>query len=82
MARYGPPDDQNHPDDDPTVYANYGGGGYDEPPGPPPGDEVPWFRKPAALVAFGALGAVIIALIVFGLAKLITVATNRPSRPR
>ncbi|AEV71967.1 hypothetical protein MycrhN_1348 [Mycolicibacterium rhodesiae NBB3] len=68
VARYGPPDDQNHPDDDPTVYANYGGGGYDE----PPGDPVPWYRKPAALVGFGALGAVVIALIVFGLAKLIT----------
>ena len=68
VARYGPPDDQNQPDDDPTVYANYGGGAYDE----PPGDPVPWYRKPAALVGFGALGAVVIALIVFGLAKLVT----------
>ena len=82
MARYGPPDDPNHPDDDPTVYSNYGGGGYDGPPGPPPGDEVPWFRKPAALIVFGALGAVIIALIVFGLAKLITGGDDRRSRPR
>ncbi|MDG5482281.1 hypothetical protein [Mycolicibacterium gadium] len=72
MARYGSPDDPNHPDDDPTAYLNYGDGGYGEPPGPPPGDEVPWFRKPGALVGFGALGAVIVALIVFGLAKLIT----------
>lgn len=63
VARYGPPDDQNHPDDDPTVYANYG---------PPPGEPVPWYRKPAALVGFGALGAVVIALVVFGLANLIT----------
>ena len=68
VARNGPPDDQNYPDDDPTVYANYGAGGYDE----PPGDPVPWYRKPAALVGFGALGAVVIALVVFGLAKLIT----------
>jgi len=67
VARYGPPDDPNHPDDDPTVYVNYG-----EPPGPPPDDPVPWYRKPAALVGLGALGAVLIALIVFGLAKLIT----------
>jgi len=68
VARYGPPDDQNQPDDDPTVYANHGGGAYDA----PPGDPVPWYRKPAALVGFGALGAVVIALIVFGLAKLVT----------
>ena len=61
MAQYGPPGDQNHPDDDPTTYL-----------GPPTEEPVPWFRKPAALIVFGALGAVIIALIVFGLAKLIT----------
>jgi hypothetical protein len=61
VARYGPGDDPNYPDDAPTVYHGA------------PGDEpVPWYRKPAALVAFGALGAVLIALIVFGLAKLIT----------
>jgi cytoskeletal protein RodZ len=67
VARYGPPDDQNYPDDDPTVYANYG-----DPPGPPEGDPVAWYRKPAALVGFGALGAVVVALIVFGLARLVT----------
>jgi cytoskeletal protein RodZ len=67
VARNGPPDDQNYPDDDPTVYANYG-----DPSGPPGGDPVPWYRRPAALVGFGALGAVVVALIVFGLAKLIT----------
>ncbi|MCV7302328.1 hypothetical protein H7J93_22145 [Mycobacterium barrassiae] len=67
MARYGSPDDPNYPDDDPTVYAN-----YNQPPGQPPGDPGPWYRRPAALVGFGALGAVVFALIVFGLAKLIT----------
>jgi cytoskeletal protein RodZ len=61
VARYGPPDDPNYPDDDPTEYL-----------GPPPGEPVPWYRRPAALVGFGALGAVVVALIVFGLAKLIT----------
>lgn len=61
VARYGPPDDPNHPNDEPTAYL-----------GPPPGEPVPWYRKPVALVAFGALGAVLIALIVYGLAKLIT----------
>ena len=68
MARYGPPDDPNQPDNDPTAYINYGDGGYGE----PPGDPVPWYRKPAALVGLGALGALLIALIVFGLATAIT----------
>jgi cytoskeletal protein RodZ len=68
VARYGPPDDPNQPDNDPTAYINYGDGGY----GAPPGDPVPWYRKPAALVGLGALGALLIALIVFGLATLIT----------
>lgn len=68
VARNGPPDDPNYPDDDPTVYANYGDGGYGE----PPGDQGPWYHRPAALIGFGALGAVVVALIVFGLAKLIT----------
>jgi hypothetical protein len=59
--RGGLPDDPNYPDDAPTTYL-----------GPPADDVVPWWRKPAALVAFGALGAVVIALIVYGLAKAIT----------
>jgi cytoskeletal protein RodZ len=62
----GPPDDRNFPNDAPTQYL-----------GPPIG-ELPWYRRPAALVAFGAIGAVVIALIVFGLAKLIT-GGNSPS---
>jgi hypothetical protein len=56
-----PRDDQNFPDDSPTQYL-----------GPPAEEPLPWWRRPAALVAFGALGAVIIALIVYGLAKAIT----------
>jgi cytoskeletal protein RodZ len=67
VARNGPPNDPNYPDDDPTVYTNYG-----DPSGPPGDEPVPWYRRPAALVGFGALGAVVVALIVFGLAKLIT----------
>lgn len=67
MARYGSSDDQsNYSDDEPTELSNYGG--HDQ---PPPGD-TPWFRKPVALVAFGAGGALLIALIVYGLAKAIT----------
>ncbi|WP_448413699.1 hypothetical protein [Mycolicibacterium sp. XJ1819] len=69
MAPNGPPEDPYYPDDAPTQY--YG----------PPGEEpVPWYRRPAALVAFGALGAVIIALIVYGLAKLIT-GNDAPTEP-
>ena len=78
MARYGPPDDPNSPDNDPTAYINYGNSGYGEPPGPPPEEPVPWYRKPAALVGFGALGALLIALIVFGLASLI-IGGDKPS---
>ena len=48
VARYGPPDDPNNPDNEPTAYINYGDGG----PGLPPGEPEPWYRKPAALVAF------------------------------
>jgi cytoskeletal protein RodZ len=59
VTRYGPPDDPNFRGDEPTTYLR-----------PPIGD--PWYRKPVVLVAFGALGAVLIGLIVYGLAKLIT----------
>ena len=54
MARY-PDDPNNYSGDDPTAYVNYGD--YAQPPQP----EVPWYRKPAALVALGALAAVIVA---------------------
>jgi cytoskeletal protein RodZ len=66
VARYGPPDDPHYPNDEPTAYVNYGERGL------PPGQPLPWYRKPVALVAFGALGAVLIALIFFGLVKLLT----------
>ena len=72
MARYGSDDDQNYySDDDPTRLNTGGYSGYGQ-PGPAESGEVPWYRKPVALVAFGALGAVLIALIVYGLARLIT----------
>jgi len=69
VARYGPPDDPNFPRDEPTAYINYGDG-------PPPEEALPWYRKPVTLVAFGALGAVLIALIIFGLVKLLTGGTS------
>jgi hypothetical protein len=66
VARYGPPDDPNFPRDEPTAYINYGDG-------PPPEEALPWYRKPVTLVAFGA---VLIALIIFGLVKLLTGGTS------
>ena len=88
MARYGPPDDPNYSDENPTAYINFGNYGQQppgpppgEPAGPPPGEPVPWYRKPAALVAFGALGAVLVALIVYGLAKLITGDSSTDTPP-
>ena len=63
VARYGPHDPQN-PDDEPTAYLHYGD--YGQPPGPPPGEPLPWYRKPVALVSFGAIGAVLVALVIFG----------------
>lgn len=74
MARYGSGDDENfYSEDEPTQLSNYG---YDQAPAD---DPVPWYRKPVALVAFGALGAVLIALIIYGLARAIT--GDSPSEP-
>jgi hypothetical protein len=70
VARYGPPDDPNYPRDEPTAYIDYG----DQ---VPPGEPVPWYRKPVALVSFGALGAVLIALIIFGLVELLSGGTSQ-----
>jgi hypothetical protein len=74
MAR--PPDDPNqYPDDEPTAYANYGDqsgyGAYDQPTAPLPPPKQPWYRTPAALVALGAVAALILALIVYALIRLI-----------
>ncbi|OKH76931.1 hypothetical protein EB72_20150 [Mycobacterium sp. SWH-M1] len=80
MARYGSGDDENYySDDDATQVSNYGQGGYPDDYQAGYDQPTPWYRKPAALVAFGALGAVIIALIIFGLAKAIT--GDAPSEP-
>ena len=63
MAGNGPDDPNYYSDSEPTAYAaNYGG--YGQQPGEPP-PETPWYRKPAALVAFGALIALLLALIVW-----------------
>ena len=84
VARYGPPDDPHYPHDEPTAYINYGPP-PGQPPGPPPGqrpgEPQPWYRKPVALVSFGALGAVLVALIIFGLVKLLTAGTSQETPP-
>lgn len=76
MARYGSGDDENfYSEDEPTQLSNYG---YDQPPADD-GAAVPWYRKPVALVSFGAVGAVLIALVIYGLARAIT--GDAPSEP-
>lgn len=76
MARYGSGDDENYySEDEPTQLSNFG---YDQPPTDEPA-AAPWYRKPMALVSFGAVGAVLIALIIYGLARAIT--GDAPSEP-
>uniref|UniRef100_UPI000492CED4 hypothetical protein n=1 Tax=Mycobacterium avium TaxID=1764 RepID=UPI000492CED4 len=64
---------------EPTQAARYGGGygeygGYDD--RPPPEPPTPWYRRPAALVAFGALGVLLLGAVVFAAVKL---ATSSPA---
>ncbi len=82
MTRYDPPD---YGANEPTAYGNYGygpgGGGYGQPAGggypPEPEPEpTPGWRKPLALVGWGVLIAVLIALIIYGIVLL---ARGRPS---
>ncbi|MCV7028459.1 oligopeptide transporter substrate-binding protein [Mycobacterium sherrisii] len=67
MARHAPAD--HFVDDDPTVYIHYDEDG----PGaqPQPDDPIPGWRKPAALIGWGLLIAVLIALIVWGVMQLV-----------
>ncbi len=56
---------------EPTQAAHYGGyeGGYDyQPPEPP----TPWYRRPAALVAAGAIGIVVLALVAYAVFTLVS----------
>lgn len=56
---------------EPTQAAHYGGyeGGYDyQPPDPP----TPWYRRPAALVAAGAIGIVVLALVAYAVFTLVS----------
>ncbi len=59
----GPPDD---PSEAPTGQYNYSDYGQ------PQTDtgSTPWYRKPAALIGLGALAAILIALVIYGIVEL------------
>lgn len=63
---------------EPTMAARYGG--YDrapEPPEPP----TPWYRRPLALVAFGAIGVIALGLVAIG-TQTVTIPPRRGFEPR
>lgn len=66
MARHAPTD--HFVDDDPTVYINYDEDDHGARPGPE--DPMPGWRKPIALIGWGVLIVVLIALIVWGVMQL------------
>jgi cytoskeletal protein RodZ len=53
---------------EPTAAARYGG--YYEPEPQPPEPPTPWYRRPAALVAAGAIGVILLGALVFAVVKL------------
>lgn len=53
---------------EPTAAARYGG--YYEPGPQPPEPPTPWYRRPAALVAAGAIGVILLAALVYAVVKL------------
>ncbi|MEZ0349190.1 oligopeptide transporter substrate-binding protein [Mycobacterium sp. pR1184] len=67
MARHAPAD--HFVDDEPTVYIHHGNDAYGNAE-PDPDDPIPGWRKPIALAGWGALIAVLIALIVWGIIQL------------
>lgn len=61
---------------EPTAAARYGAysdaGNYGSPPEPP----TPWYRRPAALIAAGAIGVILLGALVF---TVVTLATGSPA---
>ncbi|CPR10906.1 hypothetical protein BN971_02180 [Mycobacterium bohemicum DSM 44277] len=55
---------------EPTQAARYGGY-YDQAPEPPEPRQ-PWYRRPAALVAAGAVGVIVLAAVAFAVVKLVS----------
>jgi hypothetical protein len=62
---YGPPDD---PSEAPTGQYDYSD--YGQPDAQPDAGSTPWYRKPAALIGLGALAAILIALVIYGIVEL------------
>lgn len=61
---------------EPTAAARYGGGYYDAGNfGPEPEPPTPWYRRPAVLIAAGAIGVILLAALVFA---VITLTTRSP----
>lgn len=58
---------------EPTAAARYGGY-YDS--GPQPEPPTPWYRRPAALIAAGAIGVILLGALVF---TVVTLATGSPA---
>lgn len=63
---------------EPTQAAKYGGY-YDS--GPEPEPPTPWHRRPAALIAAGALGAIVLAAVAFAVVKLVSGAPAQSPAP-
>ena len=55
---------------EPTAAARYGD--YYEPAPEPPEPPTPWYRRPLALVAAGAIGVILLALLAYAVFKLAT----------
>jgi hypothetical protein len=58
---------------EPTAAARYGGY-YD--PAPQPEPPTPWYRRPAALIAAGAIGVILLGALVF---TVVTLSTGSPA---
>jgi len=61
---------------EPTAAARYGA--YEDAGnfGPEPEPPTPWYRRPAALIAVGAIGVILLAALVFA---IVTLATGSPA---
>jgi hypothetical protein len=57
----GPPDDPSEAPTGQYDYSDYG---------QPDAGSTPWYRKPAAVIGLGALPAILIALVIYGIAEL------------
>ncbi len=86
VAGYEPPED---PADEPTRMGDYGGAGNDysecrqpaaSPPDPPE-SPTPWYLRPTALVGWGAVTAILIAVLVWGIVRLSSGTAHQTTSP-